>query len=88
MPNTETHDLQATRHATLKLMQHEGQQVLSARMPAHTTAEEFGRAASGAFNLVSKLTGHPCMSGRIKFVVEDMFLNEVTRVDLRTGQMT
>ena len=27
------------------------------------------------------------MSGRIKFVVDDLFLGEVTRVDLRTGEL-
>jgi hypothetical protein len=76
-----------SRAATLKLTQGTDMPVLAARMPPHATAEEFGRVAKGAFDLISKLTGHPCMSGRIKFVVDDMFLGEVTRVDLRTGEL-
>lgn len=78
----------AARSATLT-MSHDGvMPVLTASIPSNASAEEFGRVATGAFNLISKLTGHPCMSGRIKFVVEDMFLNNVTRVDLHTGQLT
>jgi hypothetical protein len=61
--------------------------VLTARVPSTLTAEEFGHVAKNAYDLISKLTGHPCMSGRIKFAVDDMFLNPLTRVDLRTGQV-
>ena len=88
MSSLDTKDVHASRHATLKLTHGEDMPVLSARVPSNMSGEEFGRVATSAFDLVSKLTGHPCMSGRIKFVVEDMFLNDVTRVDLRTGQMT
>jgi hypothetical protein len=76
------------RSATLKMSHEAGVPVLTARVPSNMSAEEFGNVATGAFNLISKLTAHPCMSGRIKFVVEDNFLNDVTRVDLRTGQMS
>jgi hypothetical protein len=61
--------------------------VLTARVPSTLTAEEFGHVARNAYDLISKLTGHPCMSGRIKFAVDDMFLNPLTKVDLRNGQM-
>ena len=61
--------------------------VLTARVPTPLSAEEFGHIAKNAYDLISKLTGHPCMSGRIKFAVDDMFLNPLTKVDLRTGQM-
>ena len=60
--------------------------VLTARVPSTLTAEEFGHVARNAYDLISKLTGHPCMSGRIKFAVDDMFLNPLTKVDLRNGQ--
>jgi hypothetical protein len=87
MSNLETSGTLVARSATLKLT-HEGQSpVLTARVPSDISPEEFGHVATGAFDLISKLTGHPCMSGRIKFVVEDLFLNELTRVDLRTGQL-
>lgn len=75
------------RSATLKLIAGADMPVLSARMPNNTTPDEFARVARGAFDLIGKLTGHPCLSGRIKFVVEDMFFNDVTRVDLETGQL-
>ena len=61
--------------------------VLTARLPSPMTAEEFGHVAKNAYVMISKLTGHPCMSGRIKFAVDDMFLNPLTKVDLRTGHM-
>ena len=61
--------------------------VLTARLPSSLTAEEFGHVAKNAYDLISKLTAHPCMSGRIKFAVDDMFLNPLTKVDLRTGQI-
>ncbi|MBL8334445.1 MAG: hypothetical protein JNM08_15150 [Rubrivivax sp.] len=75
------------RVASLKLMAGADMPVLSARLPANASADEFGRAARGAYDLISKLTGHPCLSGRIKFVVEDLLFNDVTRVDLKTGQL-
>ncbi len=75
------------RMATLKLTQGDAMPVLSARVPNDLRKEEFGYLAASAYDVISKLTGHPCMSGRIKFVVEDIFLNEITRVDLQTGRM-
>ena len=76
------------RAATLKLSHGpDNMPVLTARMPPRASAEDFGRTAKGAFDLISKLTGHPCMSGRIKFVVDDLLLGEVTRVDLRSGEL-
>jgi hypothetical protein len=61
--------------------------VLTARVPSTISAEEFGHVARNAYELISKLTGHPCMSGRIKFAVDDMFLNPLTKVDLQTGKI-
>jgi hypothetical protein len=60
--------------------------VLTATVPQTMTVEEFGNVAKNAYDLISKLTGHPCMSGRIKFAVDDMFLNPLTKVDLRSGR--
>ena len=84
MPSETTRELRA---ATLKLSPGPDMPVLTARMPPRASADEFGRTAKGAFDLISKLTGHPCMSGRIKFVVDDPLLGEVTRVDLRSGEL-
>ncbi len=75
------------RHATLRLSHAAEGQVLSARVPFGASGEEFGRVAARAFDVISKLTGHPCLSGRIKFVVEDNLLTDVIRVNLQTGQL-
>lgn len=88
MTNLDIKEGNVARSATLKLSHAAEMPVLTARVPSNLSSEEFGYVATGAFDLISKLTGHPCMSGRIKFVVEDMFLNDVTRVDLTTGQLT
>lgn len=61
--------------------------VLTATVPSAMTADEFGHVARNAYDLISKLTGHPCMSGRIKFAVDDMFLNPLTKVNLLNGQI-
>ena len=73
------------RTASFNLAREVDTPVLTARVPSSLTAEEFGHVAKNAYDLISKLTGHPCMSGRIKFAVDDMFLNPITKVDLRTG---
>jgi hypothetical protein len=80
-------DDRGVRSATLKLSHVENLPVLTARVPPNLSGKEFAHVAAGAFELISKLTGHPCMSGRIKFVVEDPFLNELTRVNLQTGEL-
>lgn len=77
-----------SRTATFKMAHAAGDMpVLTARVPATMSSDEFGRVAKAGYDLISRLTGHPCMSGRFKFAVEDNFLSEVTRVDLRSGQM-
>jgi hypothetical protein len=80
-------DAKELRTASLTFTREAEIPVLTARVPSTLTAEEFGHVARNAYDLISKLTGHPCMSGRIKFAVDDMFLNPLTKVDLRTGQM-
>ena len=80
-------DPRESRLASLAFEREAGGSVLTARLPSPVSAEEFGYIAKNAYDLISKLTGHPCMSGRIKFAVDDMFLNPLTKVDLRTGQM-
>lgn len=70
------------RHATLKLTHDErGSQVLSARLPMDCSADDFMRVTQNAYGLINKLTGCNCMSGRISFVVEDVFA-DVIRVEL------
>jgi hypothetical protein len=83
--SSQSSDSHLARSATLKLSHEADMPVLTAKMPAGASREEFAKVAGSAFDLISKLTGHPCFSGRIKFVVDDPIMNEVTRVDLRTS---
>jgi len=73
--------LDADRHATLKLSPGEHGQVLTCHVPVQCSLEDFQRVATDAYGLINKLTGCNCMSGRISFVVEDVFA-EVIRVNL------
>ncbi len=81
MPTTATPAAFEGRHASLRLSASERGQVLSARVPMNCTQEEFVRVTSDAYGLINKLTGCNCMSGRISFVVEDIFA-DVIRVEL------
>ena len=81
MPTTATPAAFAERHASLRLSASERGQVLSARLPMDCTQEEFQRVTANAYGLINKLTGCNCMSGRISFVVEDIFA-DVIRVEL------
>jgi len=80
-------DIKEVRSASLKLSHAADGRVLTARVPGNVTHDELGRVSASAFELISKLTGHPCLSGQIKFVVEDNFINEAIRVDLTTGRI-
>ena len=80
MSNT-ANSLETARHATLRLGAGEHGQVLTCRVPLHCSLEDFQRVATNAYGLINKLTGCNCMSGRISFVVEDVFA-EVIRVNL------
>jgi hypothetical protein len=70
------------RSATLKLSHAADGQVLTASLPGSLSREDFGKVATAAYDLISKLTGHPCGSGRIKFVVDDLAMSEIIRVEL------
>ncbi|HEY1863491.1 MAG TPA: hypothetical protein VGG77_07345 [Roseiarcus sp.] len=82
MSNSHTVGSQLQRSATFKLSHTAEGQVLKASLPGALSREDFGKVATSAFDLISKLTGHPCMSGRIKFVVDDPIMEEVIRVEL------
>jgi hypothetical protein len=79
-------DIKEARNASLKLSHAAEGRVLTAKVPGNLSHEEFGKVSAAAFDVISKMTGHPCLSGQIKFVVEDNFLNDVIRVDLQTGR--
>ncbi len=79
--NATVNALDTERHATLKLSHAEHGQVLTCRVPVQCSLEDFQRVATNAYGLINKLTGCNCMSGRISFVVEDIFA-EVIRVNL------
>ncbi len=70
------------RSATLKLSRTGEGQVLTATLPGKFSREDFAKVATSAYDLVSKLTGHPCLSGPIKFVVDDPVISEIMQVEL------
>jgi hypothetical protein len=70
------------RSATLKLSHAADGQVLTASLPGSLSREDFGKVATVAYDLISKLTGHPCGSGRIKFFVDDLAMSEIIQVEL------
>jgi hypothetical protein len=61
------------RQAELRMSRGTTGSVLTARVPQNMSREEFARVATSAYDLVNRLTGCNCMSGRISFVVEDLF---------------
>jgi hypothetical protein len=63
----------AERGAELVLERGHAGPVLKAKVPIEMSEAEFGRVASSAYGLISRLTGCNCLSGRISFVVEDVF---------------
>jgi hypothetical protein len=74
------------RHASLRLSSGEKGQTLTARVPLDCSEADFLHVARQAYGLVNRLTGCNCFSGRISFVVEDVFA-EVIQVNLeQTGR--
>jgi len=69
------------RNATLRLSSTERGQVLTATVPVDLSETDFQRVTRSEHNLVSRLTGCNCLSGRISFVVEHDF-NDVIQVNL------
>ena len=67
------------RHARLKLEHGPGGVALKAQVPHRMSEDEFVRVAKSAYGLIHNLTNCNCMSGRISFVVDDVY-NEVINV--------
>jgi hypothetical protein len=65
------------RHATLRLSSSEKGQALTARVPFDTSEAEFLEVSRQAYGIINKLTGCHCASGRISFVVEDVFAEAI-----------
>ena len=84
MSGSRPQEAHLVRGATLKV----SHDAVTAQISAGASREEFARVAGSAYDLISKLTGHPCQSGRFKFVVEDPFLDQIAHVDLQTGELT
>jgi hypothetical protein len=71
----------AQRHASLKLSGGPNGQVLTARVPLELSEDDFVEVGRAAYRLIHRLTGCNCASGRISFVVEDIFA-DVIQVNL------
>ena len=70
-----------SRHASLKISNGPSGQVLTASVPSNISDEDFAVVGRSALGLIRKLTNCNCMSGRISFVVEEVFA-DVIRVEL------
>jgi hypothetical protein len=73
--------LEQSRHAHLKFERGPTGLALKAQVPVNLSAEDFGRVAVSAYGLIHNLTGCNCLSGRISFVVEEIY-SEVINVNL------
>jgi hypothetical protein len=81
MPDIESACSTGKRQASLKLSRSDKGEVLTAHVPVEMGEEDFLRVSRTAYALINKLTGCNCMSGRISFVVEDLY-SEVIQVNL------
>lgn len=69
------------RLATLKLARSATGDTLTAHVPHDIGEEELMKVTKSAYGLIKKLTGCNCMSGRISYVVEDVY-SDVIQVNL------
>lgn len=69
------------RHATLKFTEGPTGPVLSARVPGNMSEDEFVAVSREAYRTVANFHHCTCLSGRVSFVVEDIFA-DVISVDL------
>jgi hypothetical protein len=60
---------------------------LSAQIPIEHSETDFPKVAGEAYRLISRLTGCNCNSGRISFVVEDLY-SQVINVNLASPEVT
>ncbi len=68
------------RFATLKTTRSDEGPVLAAQVPQEMSREEFLQVAGSAYDAIARMTHCNCMSGRISFVVEDVYA-DVARVE-------
>ena len=76
-----------SRTAKLKLVPSADLPVIMASMPPDSTRADYGKVSAHVFDLISKLTAHPCYSGRYRFEFEDMFVNRAMAVDLQADKL-
>jgi hypothetical protein len=75
----------APRMAQLKLAAGPKLTELVAEVPAGLSSDELGRMVKVGYDVISKLTAHPCLSGRIRMVIDERMFDEVINVNLATG---
>lgn len=76
-------ELTQQRHAELKLEHSPSGPTLVAGLPLsgerlELSKEDFLRVAEASYDLISRLTGCPCLSGRIRFVADDIFAHTIS----------
>jgi hypothetical protein len=68
------------RAATLRIEKYETGPVLKATVPTELSVDEFAKVAQSGYELIHRLTGCNCLSGRISFVVDENWA-ETVRVE-------
>jgi hypothetical protein len=81
----EGHMPETQRHARLILADSESGPTLTAQIPIEHSEDDFLKVAGEAYRLISRLTGCNCNSGRISFVVEDLYA-QVINVNLASQE--
>jgi hypothetical protein len=77
----------AVPSATLRLVHGTDMPVLKASMSPDASRADFAKVTAHAFDVISKLTGHPCLSGRFRFEFEDMVIDRAMKVDLQADRL-
>ncbi len=68
------------RSAVLTVSESLASQRVTAHISGSMSPDDFGRVSKQAYDVISKLTGHPCMSGAFDFVVSREQFKQVINV--------
>ncbi len=82
MPTAETTDIRPTRSAMLTVTEGIDRQRVTAHVSGSVSHDDFNRITRQAYDVISKLTGHPCMSGAFDFIVSRDQFKQVINVAL------
>jgi hypothetical protein len=65
------------RGAALKMVHEDFGPTLKAQVPLELSREDFVRIATESYDLINRLTGCNCLSGLIRYVVDDVYIDVI-----------